>query len=257
VNRTSLSACCLLSAVLCLAVGARAAQDRALTVSVASSLTDVIGDLAKRYEAGGGPHVQINAAASNTLARQIVEGAPVDLFISADEAQVNAVVKAGRVVAGSERPLLLNHLAVVTSRTANVPIRAPRDLASARVRRIAMGQPDSVPAGVYGRQWLEKIGLWKSIEPKVIPMPTVRAALAAAREGRVDAAIVYVTDARTTADVVIAYSVPPVDAPAIVYPAAIIDGPRKDAATRFLAYLESPDARAVFEAAGFGVLPRR
>jgi molybdate transport system substrate-binding protein len=95
--------------------------------------------------------------------------------------------------------------------------------------------------------------LWSAVQPKVVPLPSVRAALAAVREGRAQAGIVYATDARTSADVRIAYLVPIADAPRITYPAAVVAGPRQDEATKFLRYLQSPGARAIFEAAGFGV----
>lgn len=229
-------------------------QPATITVSVATSLVDVLAHLAKRYEAASGTRVAVNAAASNTLARQIVEGAPVDLFISADEAQMALVANAGRLVAGSHVPLLSNQLVIVVPREGRARVGQPTDLATSAVRRVAMGHPDAVPAGVYGRQWLETQGLWKGVQPKVVPLPSVRAALAAVREGRVDAAIVYATDARSAPDVRVVYAVPPADAPRIVYPAAVVSGPRPREAARFLAYLQSAEARAAFEAAGFRVL---
>lgn len=228
----------------------------AITVSAAASLSDVLTVLAKRFESATGQRVQINAAASNTLARQIVEGAPVDLFISADEAQMAAAEKSGRMDSASRVALLSNHLVIVVPSDTPNAIDRPADLATARVRRVAMGQPESVPAGVYGRQWLEKLGLWAAVQPKTVPMPSVRAALAAVREGRVDAGIVYATDALTTKDVRIIYRVPVGDGPRIVYPAAVVRGPNEPAARRFLTFLQSADARRVFEAAGFGIPAR-
>lgn len=224
-----------------------------ITVSAASSLADVLTDLARRFEAVTGDRVQINAAASNTLARQIVAGAPVDLFISADEAQMAVAEKSGRIASGSRVALLSNQLVIVVPADTRDAIDNPADLVSARVRRVAMGQPESVPAGVYGRQWLEKLGLWAAVQPKAVPMPTARAALAAVREGRVDAGIVYATDALTTRDVRIVHRVAVSDAPRIVYPAAVIVGANEASARRFLTFLQSADARRVFEAAGFGM----
>jgi molybdate transport system substrate-binding protein len=233
-----------------------AAVAAAIIVSAASSLSDVLTDLAQQFEAATGEQVQINAAASNTLARQIVEGAPVDLFISADEVQMAVAEKSGRVAGGSRVALLSNQLVIVVPGDTRNAIDKPADLASARVRRVAIGQPDIVPAGVYGRQWLEKLGLWASVQPKSVPMPTVRAALAAVREGRVDAGIVYATDAITTRDVRIVYRVAMSEGPRIVYPAAVITGANEERARRFLTFLRSAGARRVFEAAGFG-LPAR
>jgi molybdate transport system substrate-binding protein len=227
------------------------AQAPSLTVSAAASLTDVLSELASRYEAATGERVQINSGASNTLARQIVEGAPVDLFISADEAQMKIAAGSGRIWRGSEVALLSNQLVIVVPKQPRVKISEPRDLADRTVARVAMGKPDAVPAGVYARQWLEQLGLWKRVQPKVVPLPTVRAVLAAVREARVDAGIVYATDAGTTSDVTIASRVERRDAPSIVYPAAVVAGPRQAEAKRFLTYLQSAEARAVFAGAGF------
>ena len=229
----------------------------ALTISVAASLSDVVGDLVKRYEAAGGGPVHINAGGSGALARQIAEGAPVDLFISADEAQMAVAAKGGRIIPGTQVTLLTNQLVVIVPKGGTAGVRQPSDLAALSVKRVAMGNPESVPAGVYGRQWLEKLGLWPSIQPKVVPMSTVRAAFAAVREGRADAAIVYATDTRATPDVRVVYTVAAGEGPSIAYPAALVRGPREAEARRFLAYLQSAEARAIFEAAGFGVAARR
>jgi molybdate transport system substrate-binding protein len=242
-----------LAAMLAGGGAARGEQAAPLVVSVAASLTDVMAALAKNWEETGQGPVRVNAAGSQTLARQIVEGARVDLFLSADEAQMDAVARAGRLVAGTRVALLDNRLVVVVARDARVRPAGAADLAGTAVRRLAMGQPDSVPAGVYGRRWLERAGVWAAVQPKVVPLPTVRAALAAAREGRVDAAVVYATDARTSPDVQVAFTVPEHDAPAIVYPAAVIAGGREADARRFLRYLQGGFARQAFEAAGFGV----
>ncbi len=238
--------------VVLLATGC-VARPAPLTVSVAASLVDVLADLAHRYEAATGTTVQVNAGASNTLARQIVDGAPVDCFISADAAQMKVAVDAGRVVAGSEVALLTNQLVVVTPAEPALALSELAQLADPSLRHLAMGHPDSVPAGVYGRQWLERIGLWNAVQPKVVPMQTVRAALAAVREGRAEAAIVYATDARMAPELRIAYTVAASEGPSIVYPAAVIRGGNEAAARRFLDFLQSVDARRVFEAAGFGV----
>jgi molybdate transport system substrate-binding protein len=125
------------------------------------------------------------------------------------------------------------------------------------VRRLAIGHPESVPAGVYARQWLERLRLWSAVQPKTVPLATVRAALAAVREGRADAGIVYATDAQTTPEVKIAYRVPVEEVSPIIYPAALVRGGAEAEAGRFIAYLRGPEASAVFERAGFGVLGSR
>lgn len=222
-----------------------------ILVSAASSLTDVLSELARRYEEATGDRVMVNAGASNTLARQIVEGAPVDLFVSADETQMDVVERAGKLVPGSRVALLRNRLVVIVPASSRTPVAQARDLTSASVRRIAIGNPEGVPAGVYARSWLERIGLWSALQPKLVPMPTVRAALAAVREGRADAGIVYATDVRHETGVRIAFEPSPAEAAAVIYPAALVRGPRQEAARRFLEYLQSDAAAAVFESAGF------
>jgi molybdate transport system substrate-binding protein len=232
------------------------AQDAELVVSTAASVADVMTELAALYRAEAGVTVRVNTGGSNTLARQIVEGAPADVFLSADQAQMDIVDKAGRVVPGSRTGLLTNTLVIVEPASgsgAPTTIASARDLSATRIRRIAMGNPDSVPAGVYGRQWLERAGVWAEVSAKVVPFPTVRAALSAVQEGRVDAGIVYATDARSTDTVRVALAAPSEQAPAVVYPIAAIRGAREQAAVRFLAWLRGDAASRAFVRAGFGV----
>ncbi len=227
-----------------------------LVVSVAASLSDVMSELARRHEQATGQAVRLNVAGSNFIARQIIEGASADAFVSADERQMDAVERAGRLVPGTRADLLTNRL-VVVGRPGS-PLRAgdPATLASGQVRRVALGNPESVPAGVYARRWLEAAGVWAAVAPKVVPTMSVRAALAAVRAGRVDAAVVYATDAATETSVPVLFRVDPRDAPPIVYPVAVVQGPRQQAAGRFVAYLRSPDAGVVFTNAGFGLAAR-
>lgn len=227
------------------------AQEAELVVSAAASLADVMAELSTMYRADAGVEVRVNTGGSNTLARQIVEGARVDVFISADEAQMNVVEQAGRVVSGSRADLLANALVIVVPSDSSVRVSSARDLAGPGVRRVAMGNPESVPAGVYGRRWLERAGVWPAVAPKVVPLPTVRAALSAVQEWRVDAAIVYATDARVANAVRVALVAPGEDAPVVVYPAATIRGAREQAAARFLAWLREDAAMRVFIQAGF------
>jgi len=245
--------------VLCLAAslaGQGAPEQRPITVSAAVSLTDALSAIAADYAKAGRGTVRFNFGASNVLARQIVQGAPVDLFISADEAQMEVVARAALVKEGSRVDLLGNQLAVV------VPSDRPRtfssiaQIADPALRRIALGDPAAVPAGVYARQYLEKEGLWKAVEPRVVPAASVRAALAAVESGAADAAIVYRTDARIALRATVAWVVPADRGPRIVYPAALVRGSKNsDEAARFLDYLRSADAARVFTRFGFTVHP--
>lgn len=204
------------------------------------------------YRAATGVTIALNTGSSNTLARQIVEGAPVALFLSADDRQMDVVEKAGRLAAGTRTPLLTNQLAIVT------PARAAATLTLAallegKVTRLAMGETASVPAGVLGRRWLEHEGAWARLQPNVIPFPTVRAVLSAVESGRVDAGIVYATDARdSSARLVATLAARDYAYLNIVQPAAVIAGPGEAAGRRFLQFLQGPAARAVFERRGFG-----
>ena len=195
--------------------------------------------------------VAINAGGSNTLARQIVEGVTAGLFLSADENQMDLVERSGRIVPGTRARLLTNELAVVVPQSATQFQLA--QLLDGRVARLAMGEPGAVPAGVYGRRWLEHQGAWARVEPKVVPFPTVRAVLSAVEAGRVDAGIVYRTDTATSAvrtvTVVSRKEHPYLD---IAYPVAVIKGPQEADAKKFLDYLKGPAARAVFVKRGFG-----
>jgi len=244
---------CAIAVIAALGAGVPTAVAQPLTVSVASSLSDVMADVGRAWQAAGGPGITLNPGGSNVLARQIAQGAPVAVFVSADRAQMDVAQASGRVLEASRRDVLSNTLVVIVPAGRGGALQ-PSDLAAARVRRVALGNPDSVPAGVYARQWLERIGLWPSVAPKVVPTLTVRAALAAVRAGRVDAGVVFATDARTAPDVLVAYTVPAADAPVIRYPAAVVRGPREAEAARFVAFLTSPVARHVFEAAGFLVV---
>src|SRR5688572_8298523 len=229
-----------------------ATQPPGLVVSVAASMNDALAEIAGLYRAATGVTVALNTGSSNTLARQIVEGARAGLFLSADEIQMDVVEKAGRLVPGTRTPLLTNELAVIVPRDAPADLTVERVL-DGRVARLAMGEPSSVPAGVYGRRWLERRGAWARVSPKVVPFPTVRAVLAAVEAGRVDAGIVYRSDAMTSSGRVIA-RISPKEHPylAIVHSAAVIVGPNETAARRFLDFLKSEPALAVFSKRGFG-----
>lgn len=229
-----------------------AALPPGLVVSVAASMHTALEEIADLYRAATGVAVAINTGSSNALARQIVAGAGVAVFLSADDQQMDLVEKAGRIAAGTRTRLLTNQLAIVA------PADAPAALTMAavlegRVARLAMGETASVPAGVYGRRWLEREGAWPRLQPKVIPFPTVRAVLSAVEAGRVDAGIVYATDARESSVRVIA-TLPAKDYAYlnIVQPAAVIAGPAEAGGRRFLQFLQSPAAAAVFARRGFG-----
>jgi molybdate transport system substrate-binding protein len=228
----------LLTAWLLIAGPLSAAEVR---VFAAASLREALEEIARNYK---GDEIVFSFGASSMLARQIQEGAPADLFLSADEEKVNGLRKRGLIVASSS--VLSNSLVIVV----------PKDAPSRRLidmRAIALAEPSSVPAGIYARLYLQRIGLWERVKSKVIPTDNVRSALAAVESGNVDAAIVYRTDARIANQVRVAFLVPREQAPKISYPFALVKGARP-AAQRLLAHLRSKAALDVFAKHGF-VIP--
>jgi molybdate transport system permease protein len=229
-----------------------ASSSETLVVSAASSLSDVLAELARGFEREHGGRVLVNVAGSNSLARQIVAGAPVDLFISADVEQMRLVEVAGRIEAGSRTILVSNRLVVMADPARAFRIRTVGDLLDPGVRRIAVGDPTAVPVGVYTRRYLESLGLWARIEPKIAPGVSVRAALAMIDNGEADAAFVYRTDAAMAKRAIVAFEVPPSQAPPIDYPAAVVAGSRHgDLAHSFLGYLRLPASASTFGRFGF------
>lgn len=221
-----------------------------VVVFAAVSLTDALRDVADSYEKGSGDKLVFNLGASSMLARQIREGAPADLFVSADEAQMDGLEKAGLVLPGSRRSLLSNALVIVVSSEGGPKIAHPRDLLL--VRTLALAEPKIVPAGVYAKAYLEKLGLWDALASRVVPTENVRACLAAVDAGNADAGIVYRTDALISKKVRVAWAVPAEEGPRISYPVAIVkDGAHPKAAKRFAAYLASEPARETFVKYGF------
>ncbi|HMC83443.1 MAG TPA: molybdate ABC transporter substrate-binding protein [Candidatus Polarisedimenticolia bacterium] len=227
-------------------------QPAELSVSAATSLTEALREIGATYEPRTSERLAFNFSASSTLARQIEEGAPADLFFSADEAKMDVLEQKALLLPGTRRSLLSNTLVIVVRADGRIAIDSPADLAKESIRRIALAEPNSVPAGVYAREHLEAVGLWEKLREKVVPTENVRAALAAVESGDADAGMVYRTDARISRRVRIAYEVPPAEGPKISYSVAVLrESRRPDAARRFLAYLESEDALRIFRRHGF------
>ncbi|MGH8045925.1 MAG: molybdate ABC transporter substrate-binding protein [Chthoniobacterales bacterium] len=227
-----------------------------LQVMAAASLTDAMKEIAPGYEKQSGNKLQFNFGGSNALARQIREGAPADVFVSADNAQMDGLQKAGVIVEKSRQEILSNILVIVIGKDSALVVASPKSLAQPAIKRLALADPKAVPAGVYAREYLTKLGLWKELEARVIPTENVRAALAAVESGNADAGIVYKTDAGISKSVKIAFEVPAKDGPQISYPAAVVkSSAHADAAKKFVAYLQSEPAKKVFQKFGF-IIPK-
>lgn len=232
---------------------AAAAAD--LYVFAAASLTDALQEIARSYPEKS-DKVFFNFAASSILARQIQEGAPADIFFSADPEKMENLEKLKLIRPGTRTNLLSNSLVIIArSDDANLKISAPADLI--RLTRIALAETTTVPAGIYARRYLESAGVWEKIKPRVIPTENVRGTLAAVEAGNVDAGIVYKTDAAMSRKVRILFDIPTTDAPPIRYPVALLQHSRSpEPALKFFTFLQSETAKAIFQKHGFIVLPK-
>lgn len=222
-----------------------------LNVFAAASLTDALKEIATQYEQESGDTIRFNFASSSLLARQIDEGAPADLFFSADEEKMDGLQKKGLIVNETRESLLSNTLVIVVPYDSTASVDSPQKLATSNWK-IALAEPKTVPAGIYAKKYLQNIGLWSKVIDRVIPTENVRAALAAVESGNVDIGIVYKTDAAISKRVKIAYDIPVKDTPRISYPLAVIrDSKNLESAKRFAAYLASEKSISVFRNYGF------
>jgi molybdate transport system substrate-binding protein len=244
----------LLAAVILL-LTVTAGPAASVTVFAASSLTDALQEIAATYEQQSGDQIVFNFAASGTLARQIEAGAPADLFLSADKARADALEQKGLLVSGTRINLLGNSLVIITPPDQGT-VHSAADLTNAACQRVALGEVKSVPCGTYAKVYLDKLGLWTEVEPKVVSFDTVRAVLAAVESGNVDAGFVFKTDAMISKKVKVAAAIAAADGPEITYPLALVkDAPQAAAAKQFAAFLETGAAAAVFAKFGFVVRP--
>ena len=236
---------------------ARAEGPAGPTVFAAASLKNAMDDVGGRWAAAGHPAPKLSFAASNVLEKQIEQGAPADLFFSADLDWMEAAQKAGVVQPATRVDLLANAIVLVAPAEAAAPvdIRAGFDLAGAlHGGRLAMGNVDAVPAGKYGKAALVKLGAWDGVKDHVAQAESVRAALAFVARGETPLGIVYATDAAAEPKVKVVGTFPDDSHPPIVYPVAVTKDAKSPDAQGFLDFLRGPAARAAFERQGFTVL---
>jgi molybdate transport system substrate-binding protein len=225
-----------------------------ITVFAAASLSNALTEIGVAHEKATGDKVVFNFAGTNTLVRQIEAGAPADLFISADEAQMD-VLAAKNLIDKTTRKALLGNTLVIVTAPDGPAISKVADLAGPAIRRFSAGDPKAVPAGVYAKKHLEKLRLWEILQPKLMPAENVRAALTVVESGNAEAGIVYKTDASLSKNVKVALEIPAAEGPQIVYPVALVSGSRHAAAAgKFLARLTDKEAGAVFTKLGFTLL---
>lgn len=236
--------------------GMPAAGAAEVRVFAAASLSDALREVAPLYTAATGDVLVFNFGASGTLARQIKEGAPADVIFPADEMRMDQLEAGGLLLEGTRRPLLANSLVLIVPAEGGADLAGLHDLALAPVRRVAIGEPATVPAGTYAKQHLIALGLWGAIEAKLVPLDNVRAVLAAVASGNVDAGFVYRTDALISRDVKIAVEVPVAEGPRITYPIAVLrEAKQADKARAFIAFLATNEIQAVFARLGFRTDP--
>lgn len=249
----------LASIFLAAACGERAEEPRTptttLTVSAAASLREALTELEERYERETpGVAVRINFGASGALARQVEQGAPVDVFISAAEGPMNQLAEKNLVDARSRRVLAGNELVLVVPANGGAELGGFADLASEGVKRIALGAPESVPAGQYAEAALTSLGLIGRVKPKAVYGQDVRQVLAYVASGNADAGLVYRTDAAVSGRVRVVASAPAGSHGPITYPVALTSRTENaEAARAFVAYLLGPAGREVLRARGFRV----
>jgi molybdate transport system substrate-binding protein len=240
---------CAIVGSICVAATLHAAT---VNVFAAASLTDSLKRIAAAYEKDTGDRIVFNFGASSLLARQIEEGAPADVFFSADEAKMDGLEMKKMLLSGTRKKLLGNALVVVVATDGKLAINNANDLLKAE--RIALAETKTVPAGIYAKEYLTKKNLWAQLESRVVPTENVRAALAAVESGNVDAGIVYKTDAAISKKVRVAFEVPAEDSPDISYPVAVVkESKAPEAAKRFVQHLASEQASKVFDSFGFVV----
>lgn len=238
------------SAVLALSCGL--AQAGEVTVSAASSLTNVFQDIARSYETEYvDARVMLNFGGSGGLLQQIAKGAPVDVFASADQETMDIAAMQNLLAADTRQDFARNTLALIVPSDSPIRLGQLADLQQSSVERVAIGNPASVPAGRYSRQALTAANLWDNVQDKVINTQSVRQSLDYVARGEVAAALVYATDARLMKDKVkLAFTVP-LEAD-ISYPIAQVrDSANSDEAKRFINYLQSPVGQDILARHGF------
>ena len=242
----------ILLSFACLFIGCSGEE---LVIFAAMSLTDSLTEVSQRFGAARNVKVYCNFAGSSTLQRQIEKGAPADVFISASPKQIDALQDDGLLYEGSRQDILSNRLVLVAPINSSLSMVDAGILAQNSIRRIAIGEPSSVPAGIYGREALTHLGIWAAVQSKLIPSADVRSTLAYVESGDVDVGVVYQTDAAISRKVRIIYQFPNSSHSPIVYPAAVVRNTgHKDLAQAFLVYLQTAEVAAIFEKYGFSVV---
>jgi molybdate transport system substrate-binding protein len=224
-----------------------------LSISAAASLTDALKEINALYiKNHSNVTITPNFAGSGTLQKQIEQGAPADLFISAAAAQMDALAKGNLIIAATRKNLLINSLVLVVPNDSTLGLTDFKDLASDKVTKIAVGDPKSVPAGTYAQQAFDQLGITAQVTSKYVMGADVKAVLSYVESGNVEAGLVYLTDAKISTKVKIVANAPAEINAKIVYPIAVVAASKvQEAAAAYENYLFSAEAKTVFEKYGF------
>ncbi len=229
-----------------------------VTVFAAASLKEALDEQSRQFGAASGNKVVISYGASNALARQIEAGAPADVFISADLDWMDYVDQRRLLMPDTRVNLVRNTLVLIAPASSKAALAIAPNFGLAAAlgnEKLAMANPDSVPAGKYGKAALEKLGVWPAVERKVARAENVRAAMALVSRGEAPFGIVYSTDALSDKGVRVVDTFPPNSYPRVIYPAALLATSKSPAGQPLLDYLRSAAARAAWEKFGFGTVP--
>ncbi len=229
-----------------------AQSNTSLLISAAASLKDILEEIKPLYQQNK-PNVKIsyNFGSSGALQQQIEQGAPADIFISAAKKQVDALEQKGLLVAGTRNIIAKNRLVLVVPKN-SVGITSFYSLQDAKVKKISIGEPRSVPAGQYAQQVLEKLKIWNQVKPKLVFANNVRQVLASVETGNAEAGLVYVTDAKISNKVKIVVAADEKYHSAIIYPLAVVKRSKNLAAAKeFSQFLSSEQTKTVFKKYGF------
>ena len=224
-----------------------------LNISAAVSMKDALAEIQTNYQKKA-PHVKLvyNLGASGSLQKQIEQGAPADIFISAAPKQMNELEAKNLVIKATRKNLLENKLVLIAPKDSTLSISKLEDLQNDTVKQISIGETKVVPAGQYAEQALKKLGVWEKIQSKIVFAKDVRTVLTYVDTGNVDAGLVYKTDAAVSKKVKILATAPDGSHAPIIYPVAVLTGTKNQkAAEEFLSYLAGPEGKSVFEKHGF------
>jgi molybdate transport system substrate-binding protein len=242
---------------LCVLLVPLAARAQELTVFAAASLTDAMKDVSAQWVKAGHQPLRMSFGSSSTLARQIEQGAPADLFASADEKWMDYLAAKNLIVTDTRKDLLGNDLVLVVpaDKPQHLTIGAGFDLMAllGPNGRLAVGDPAHVPVGIYAEQALKKLGLWEGVEARLARTDDVRSGLLLVERGEAPAGIVYATDASVSKGVMVAGTFPASSHDPVTYPFAVTKAGDTAEARALLTFLSGPQARAVFVQRGFKV----